>query len=73
MDQVAQVLYYRCDHIPLTMEMVSSGAMIEGMTSYHGHIYTTSDGQVLLGGDLFEYLPLTTGYQHREVSLRLAQ
>jgi hypothetical protein len=42
-----------------------------GMTNYHGHIYLDHETGTLLGGDLFEYVILTSSYQHRDVYLKL--
>ncbi|MCC7358139.1 MAG: hypothetical protein IT317_01595 [Anaerolineales bacterium] len=68
--QDANVVYYRCDDVPMQIEMLLAEMKMSGMTNYHGHLYTTPDGAELLGGDLFEYLPTTLSYQHREVHLR---
>lgn len=67
----ANVLYYRCDDVPLSIEIYPANLKSQGMTNYHGHIYIDKETKVLLGGDLFEYLPMTAGYQHRKVYLRL--
>lgn len=69
--QAANVLYYRCDDIPMKIEVIPAELKVSGMTNYHGHIYVAKESGVLLGGDLFEYLPLTSGYQHREVYLKM--
>jgi hypothetical protein len=68
--QDANVVYYRCDDVPMRVEVLPVQLSVNGITNYHGHVYTTPDGGELLGGDLFEYLPSTIQYQHREVYLR---
>jgi hypothetical protein len=70
--QPAHVLAYRCDDVPLVLDMVSSGARVQGITNTHGHICVARDSGTLLEGDLFEYLFVNAQYQHREVRLRMS-
>jgi hypothetical protein len=67
----ANVLYYRCDDVPMQVETPAAEMRMMGMTNYHGHIYLDHETGTLLGGDLFEYVILTSSYQHREVYLKL--
>jgi hypothetical protein len=69
----ANVIYYRCDDVPMSTQMMPLNLEWSGMTNYHGHIYVDRASGVLLGGDLFEYLPTTVGYHHREVYIEMVE